>query len=185
MPVQEHGLRSSQRTRGAIQVSPASLHHPDLWVLEVPDQRGNEVSFGDEVRVENRDELTLGGSQPVPESTRFESLALGAPHHVDPVSAGAEVAGHAVDDSRSLVGRIIEDLNLQPVRRIVDRSGRSDQSFRDVPLVVHGQLHGHDRRVLRQLDNRLGVLPHQQHRQAQSMAAVQNEQRQCGIVDRV
>src|SRR2546422_3261810 len=46
---------------------------------------------------------------------------------------------------RSIVGRVVEDLDLEPVARVVERADSLEQAARDVTLVVEGQLYGHRR----------------------------------------
>ncbi len=59
----------------------------------------------------------------------------------------AGVAAHlaTIRHAPGLVGRVVEDLDLQPVARIVQRADRVDQPLGHVHLVVERQLHGQPR----------------------------------------
>ncbi len=57
---------------------PACLHHSDLRVCEVVDQRPREVGGGDEVGVEDGDELSLGTREPKRQGPRLVPGSIAA-----------------------------------------------------------------------------------------------------------
>ena len=58
-------------------------------------------------------------------------------------SAAPPVRHAPGDDLRRLVVRVVEDLHLEAVARPFDGADRIDYAFRDITLVVDGELHAY------------------------------------------
>jgi len=57
VPVEQHGLHFRQHIVVAIQIRPASLHHPDLRVGEIVNRALQEIDRRNEIRIEDRHDL--------------------------------------------------------------------------------------------------------------------------------
>jgi hypothetical protein len=71
MAINAHGFRPGQRVVLLVGVSPARLQAAQVWVLKGRNGPLEPIRFGDEVSVENRDQLTGGGL-----GVRFAAPAL-------------------------------------------------------------------------------------------------------------
>ena len=156
--VEHQGLDPGELRVVAVQVTPACLDHPDLRVAEVADDRANEVGLGDEVGVEDRDELTLGDGEAGVERARLVADAIDAVMQVD--AASMPRARSRVDlgsrEALGVVGRVVEDLDLELVRRVIDARAGLDEARGDSRLVEEREL-DRDARELA-LDERRGLL---------------------------
>jgi hypothetical protein len=61
-----------------VEVAPAPLHHADLRILKVRDQAPQKIGVGQEVGVEHREQLALGGRQTGVERAGLVANAVGA-----------------------------------------------------------------------------------------------------------
>jgi len=78
------------------------------------------------------------------EGAGLEAAAIGAADMMN-VQIRGQVAEVAFDDFASVVGRVVEDLDLEPVARIVEGSHGVEQPGDDVAFVVDRQLQRHSR----------------------------------------
>ena len=145
MPVEQDRLNLREQRVALVQMSPARLHDRQTRVAEVRHRPPEEVARRHEVGVEDRDELAARRLE-----SFFERAGL-VPDAVRPVDvldvepARRLAANGELGNVARLVGRIVEDLDLEEIQRIVDRAHRVDEPIDDVHLVVDGQLDGDDR----------------------------------------
>ena len=81
--VEEDRLHLGEQRVVAVDVAPAHLHHADPGVGEVAEGLLQDVGRGDEVGVEDRDELALGDLEPGVQRAGLEALAVLAVEVVD------------------------------------------------------------------------------------------------------
>lgn len=86
--------------------------------------------------------------------------------------------------ARSVAGRIVEDLKLEPLARVVERARGLDGSFRDLRLVEHGELHRHRRQPVEgQGGARRSSRARDAAGQPESMQPVRTHRAGCEAVD--
>src|SRR6185503_9823817 len=105
-----------------VDVAPARLDAADLPVDEVVDRLLEEVGLRDEVRVEQRHELALGGLEAVVERARLVAAAVAAVDVLDVDALGAPFLDLLPRDLDGLVGRVVQDLDLELLARVVDEA---------------------------------------------------------------
>jgi hypothetical protein len=123
-------------------VVPADLDHADLVILEVVDDVLEHVARGDEVGVENGDELAGGILEAGLECAGLVSGAVAAVDELDGIALGGPFLAGTAGDFGRVVGGIVEDLDLELVEGVVEEAGGLDDALGDVVLVVHGELDG-------------------------------------------
>ncbi len=153
-PMLEHEVRVEQDRlnlgqEGVILVDmpPARLDHAHFRVAEVRQRLEEEVRRRHEVRVENRDEICLRQLESSFEGAGLIAAAVDAMDIRDVEAARRVAADRQLGDIRGLVRRVVEDLNLQQLARVIHLADRVDQSVRDVHLVVNRQLDRDARQV--------------------------------------
>ena len=142
VPVEQDALALREQRVVAVDVVPARLDHPDAVVGEVRDGALEELLGRREVCVEDGDELALRYQHPRLERPSLEAGAV-SPVDVDDVDAARRPLGDGL--ARNLdgvVGRVVEDLNLETVTRVPDAAHVVDEPAGDVALVEDGQLDG-------------------------------------------
>ncbi len=123
-------------------MSPACLHHAHLLVVEVGQSAPQEVGLGNEVRIEDADELARGGGQAPVEGTRLEPVAAAAAQMGRIQTALLQRLHPAPDRLRRVVIRIVQNLDLDSIRRIVQPGHGTEQTLDDIKFVVNRQLNG-------------------------------------------
>ena len=78
MPVEQNRLNLGQKRIVPVDVRPARLHHPDLRIGEVMNRPQQKIFRRNEIRVEDGDELALGGLHPLRQRPRLEAFPVGA-----------------------------------------------------------------------------------------------------------
>src|SRR5262249_10954716 len=76
MPVQEDRLNFGQERVVLVDVPPSGLDHADVRVPEMGHQPAQEIGAGNEIGVENRDELPARDGQPRFERARLVSVTV-------------------------------------------------------------------------------------------------------------
>ncbi len=99
-----------------------------------------EVGRRHEVGVEHRDELAAGRVHCRSQRTGLESLPVRAMHVLDVEPPLGQPAAAPSGQGRSLVGRVVQDLDLQSIPRIVEAAGGLDHALDHGRLVEHRQL---------------------------------------------
>jgi hypothetical protein len=140
--VEQDALHLGEGAESAVQVLPAHLHHAHAVVGEVVHRAAEEFLGRDEVGVEHRHELAGRGQEAVLQRAGLEALAVGPVDVVDVEPLGAPVLDGPPGDERGLVERVVEDLDLEQLARIVELADRPDEPLDDVHLVEDGELDG-------------------------------------------
>ena len=135
--VEQDRLSARQKGAVAVQVPPARLHHADFGVGEVVDQaRARSSGRGRSRRRIRRRTRPSARSSPearapalYPARSLRRRWSIATPR----ARSARDRVGH---DGRRLVGRIVEDLDVEPVARPVDarRPPRSRAGRRDISL---------------------------------------------------
>jgi len=128
-------------------VGPAGLDHADAGVGELVDDAADPVGPGDEVGVEDGDEIALGDFEAFLEGSGLEAVAVGAMDVVDGLgrkSFGASgIALHdGLGDDGGFVGGVVEELDLEAVARVVEAAAGVDEAVDNELLVIDGELDG-------------------------------------------
>ncbi len=131
-------LRPRQQGEVLVEMPPARLDDPDARLCEMGDGSPKKIRGRNEVRVEDRHELPARLLKPGRQRSGLEARALDPVHvgYVNPASL--QTLQHLGDDALRVVRRIVEDLDLKLVRRIVEVGRRLQQPPGHVPLVVEG-----------------------------------------------
>ena len=127
---------------------PPALDKTDLGRLggqKVGDCAEKERGVGTEIGVKDRDELPSGGRQGVGQCTRLIAAAVATPHHFDLKALCLPASSTVLHHPHRVVGRIVQNLKLKLIDRILETRTGIDQSGRHMSFVKNGQLHG-DRR---------------------------------------
>jgi len=143
MAVQEDGLEPGEQGVPPVDVAPSRLHHPQGLVgHQVGHGPAQEIGAGQEVGVEDGQQLTPGAGGARLQGAGLEAGALPAVQVVD-VQAPAAVVGHPLgDDLRRLIVGVVQHLDLQAVPGVVQAADGIDEPPGHVHLVVQWQLDG-------------------------------------------
>ncbi len=141
-----------------IEMRPASLYHADLWIGKVVDRAQQEVFRWSEVGVEDGNEFAFCRLQASCESARFITVTISAVV----IANGMPESGVALDQSAShvdsLVGGVVQNLDIKFVARIVYLADRIQQSLNDILLVEDRQLDGDARQFLEMRNRFCGAI---------------------------
>ena len=145
--VEQDGLDLGEEAVVAVHVGPAGLDHADGGLGEVVDDLHEPVARGDEVGVEDGDELAASGAEAGVEGSGLVAVAVFAVEVVDGLGGEAPVAGGvALDDvsgyGGGLVGGVVEDLDFEAVAGVVEAAAGVDEAADDELLVEDGELDG-------------------------------------------
>src|SRR5262249_14963232 len=115
-----------------IEVSPARLSESDARVLESWQSTFEKIRWRYEIRVEEREKLSLRAFQSVYQRARFEIFATRTTHmrDVDPLRPPS--LDRRAHDRGRFIGRIVEHLNFQKVHWIIQSRCCVDGALSDV-----------------------------------------------------
>ena len=177
MAVEQDRLDLRQQRVVLIDVAPARLDHADLGVGEVRHQTHQEIAGREEIGVENRDELAAGDLEAGLERAGLEPGPVATVDVLDVNSLRSQPVDRQFGDAARHVRRVVQDLDLQTIARVLDGAHRLDQTIRDVHLVVERQLDRDNRERLERRERlRLAVtVPHVQVHEVVAMPSVNRE----------
>ena len=116
-------------------MAPAGLDASDFGIIKGGDGTLQKVRRGHEIGVKDGDEFAAGMGEPSAQGASFVPFALSSVV-LGYVDAVAPVKGDAVgDDLAGIVGRIVKDLNLEPVCGPVESGDGVDQTAHDVSFI--------------------------------------------------
>ena len=145
--VEQNRFDLSEEGIVAIEVGPARLRHADFWILEIRDRTAKKIRFGNEVGIKDSNKFTESRFQSIFKSACFETFAVAAMNMAD----GNALRGVAFDaslcDLAGFVGGIVQDLNIEKFRRVIEPRDGFDQTFGDVAFIENRKLHGDARPV--------------------------------------
>ena len=110
--------------------------------MKVGNCAAQEIGLGNEIGVEDGDELALRGLQAIFEGASLVAFAIGAMDVADRKPLGGVPFHTVARDFASFVGGIVEHLNVQQFARVIKLSDGIDQALDDVTLVEDGKLDG-------------------------------------------
>ena len=111
--VEEHRLHARQQRIAAIQMPPARLDHADFRIGEEMNRPLKQISWRNEVSVQDANELTGGRFESDCERAGFESGAIDPMNQLHIKTARAQFVRTSGGDVAGIVRGIVEDLNLQ------------------------------------------------------------------------
>src|SRR5215212_1290421 len=135
---------------------PAHLRTTNHWIGEEVDELAQAVGLRNKVGVEDCEQLTLGKLVAVLQRSGFESRAIGAVNIVDIKTLRRILRYDCFRDLDCLICRIVENLDLQLVVRIVECGHGFEQTIYHVQLVKEWKL-DRDSRQLRLGKSRAGM----------------------------
>ena len=138
--VEEDGLRPGSGASSRGSGGPSGPGPCRSWDRRSGGRRRRKPGSGDEVGVEDGDELALRGLRPVLERAGLVAGAVGAVEVDDGCGGRPSVPARVtLDDGRGdvsgLVGGVVEDLDLEAVARVVDAAAGVDEAVDDELLV--------------------------------------------------
>src|ERR1019366_8197856 len=140
--VEENCLALSQEAGIAVEVIPANLDHADLVVGEILNNVVKDVRGGNEIGIENGDELAAGFLQPGGESAGFVTGAVLAMDVFDGMTQGGHLFAGLAGDVGGVVGAVVENLDFQFFFWVVNEAGSLDDALGNDVFVKHRQLDG-------------------------------------------
>src|SRR5215208_3256211 len=126
---------------------PAHLRTTNHWIGEEVDELAQAIGLRNKVGVEDREQLTLGKLVAVLQRSGFESGAIGAVNVVDIKTLRRILRHDCFCDLDCLIGRIVENLDLQLVMRIVDCGHGFEQTIYHVELIKEWKLDRNSRQL--------------------------------------
>ena len=137
-------------------MTPSHLHHPYPGIGEVIDGAFQRVGRRDEIGVENENELAFRAVQAGRERPGFEALSIVSMTILDVEAFGFQAGGFARGNLAGFIRRVVQNLDLKPVSRVVEAADRPNEPANDVVLIEDRQLHGDERQfaeILRWLNS--------------------------------
>src|ERR1700683_1898571 len=140
--VQQNGFDFRERGIIAIDIAPARLHHGELFVREIGHRAAQKIRGRNKIRIEDGHKFTGRRFQAFLQRTGFIAFAVVAMDVTNGHSEGPVAFYTVAGDLAGLVGRIVENLNLEQLARIVELRNGFDKPFDDVAFVINGELNG-------------------------------------------
>ncbi len=140
--VERQPLDTGDRAVLLVQMRPARLRHADVRTRQHGrDDAAQKVGMRPEVGIEDRNELSAALGQAPSQRPGFEAAPIRPMEHAHVHAAGAMPGRARLGQCGRLVGGIVQNLNLQPVGRIIQRGRGVNQPLDDMLLVEDRQLH--------------------------------------------
>ncbi len=148
MAVEEHRLDASKKRVTAVKMTPARLNHADGRIGKEMDGALEQVRLGDEICVEDANVFALGRGEPRLEGAGLEPGPVGSMNQFNIEPATLQFGHARRGQLTGIVRRIVEDLNLEPIFRIIDLTDRPEKALHHVDFIEDRQLHRHVRQLL-------------------------------------
>src|ERR1700691_2784627 len=140
--VQQNGFDFRKRGIIAIDIAPARLHHGELFVREIGHRAAQKIRGRNKIRIEDGHKFTGRRFEAFLQRARFVAFAIVAMDVADGHSEGPLAFYTVAGDLAGLVGRIVENLNLEQLARIIELRSGFDKPFDHEAFVVNGELNG-------------------------------------------
>jgi hypothetical protein len=124
-----------------IEVAPTSLNHADSLVAEIRQHATQELRFGNKIRVKDGDVLTGGMTETITQGAGLIAFARVAMQVSGIDAFPPHLLHRAARDIAGLVSRIVQNLDLQTVTRIVEQPDGIQQAPYNIALVEDRQLY--------------------------------------------
>src|SRR5919109_2260997 len=122
-------------------MSPPRLNHPDFRVAEIVHNIFEEIGCGNEIGIEDCDEIAGGDLQAVLQSACLETMTVRAVNMINIEAKRLMFRHTGGGDLDGAVRRIIENLNLEKLARIANIACRLDEPLDHVHFVVNRKLY--------------------------------------------
>src|SRR6266536_5149383 len=100
-------------------MSPTRLDHSDFRIGEKINGALEQVGLRNKIGVENTDKIAFGGLESCGESTGFETGAIDSMDELNVEAPPAQFIRAGRSQFPSIIGRIIQDLDLEKLPRVV------------------------------------------------------------------
>ena len=140
--IEKERLGAGQPGIVRIQMIPARLHHAHGGVVHRDEQIAQQRRLRQEVGIENQNELAGCGLKSRRQRSRLVAGAGSAVQNRDLDPSSAPETGPALGQGGGVVGRVVEDLDLEAARRMLQAADRIDQALNHMALVVKRKLNG-------------------------------------------
>src|SRR5207302_416252 len=145
MSIQENCLHPGEQGIAPIQMPPPSLDHSDLRVGEEMDGLFEQVFLWHKIGVQDAKKFAFGSSETHRQRSSLKASAISPMDTLHVKTTLAQFLCTGSGDLASLIRRIVQDLYLQKLLRIIQFAYRTDQSLGHVHFVENWQLHSHFR----------------------------------------
>ena len=109
-------------------------------------QAMEKIGARQEVGVEDGHELAARNAQPGFQRTRLVARTILTVEILDVDAMRGVAPDRELRDFSRFIRRVVQDLDLEQLRRVIEAANRVDQPIGDVHLVVDRQLNGDDRK---------------------------------------
>src|SRR5215475_1261508 len=146
--VDPDGLSSGQQRVIGIRVPPTCLHHSDFRISEIGNRFAQEIRRGNKVRVKDSQKFSSSSLHSFPECPCFKTMPVISPD-VNYRQALLSIArSKGMRNFRGIVSGVVEELNFQPVARVIKRANSLKEPANHIALIVDRELNGDLRRVV-------------------------------------
>src|ERR1700752_698012 len=118
MSINRHCFRACQETVVAVGVSPACLQASQFLILKKWDSSLQPVWLGNEICIKDGDQFASRAVESRTEGTGFISSTIGAVKPFDIHALRFVLFDQPTNEVSGIIRRIVQDLNLNPLRRI-------------------------------------------------------------------
>ena len=141
MAVQKHGLHAREQRVASIQMAPATLDHPDFRIGEKMDCALEQIWRRYEIGVENADELAGRRFKSDRKCTCLESRPVDPVNELNIETALTQFLNAGSGHFPSVISRIIQDLDLEQVSRVIHFADRTQKALHHVNFIKNRKLH--------------------------------------------
>ena len=154
VPIKQDRFHLGKKRVIAIEMGPACLHKSygivgaPVGAGKVVDHLHEPVAGRGKVGIEDSDKFAGRGVEAVVERAGLVAVAVGAVNVLDRRSRGRIASNNGPRGLLGLVRRVIEQLDLQAVARVIECADACEQALDHELLVVDGQLNGDARQLV-------------------------------------
>ena len=140
MPVQEHRLKTGEEGLLPVEMAPAHLNKSDARIGEEIDCLSEHIGRGDEIRIENEDQIGGAEFHAMSEGTCFEPLAASPADVGDRKASFLQSKYFLRNNFRRLIRGVVKYLNGDFFRGVIKIADSSDQTPCHARLIVERKL---------------------------------------------
>ena len=119
---------------------PARLHERHLLIGKIGHHHPEDIHVRTKIRIQDEQEIAASHLASSAERTGLVARAVGAMQAFDVKPLSAVVLHLLLAYIPSIIGGVIENLNLKLILRVIDTRHLSEQPLHHVALVKHGEL---------------------------------------------
>src|SRR5438067_8643493 len=128
-------------------MTPAGLDHADLWIGEKMDRMLKQIWRRNEIGVEDANKLARGRLESGRKGTGLESGPINSMNQLNIEATLPQFFRARSSHFPRIVGRIVQDLDLQQFSRIIELADRAQKALHYVNFVKNRKLNGHSRQL--------------------------------------